>query len=101
MSYDTRLDDVCRANGLWMGTPHPGMCWIMDNVMKVDPGTVREQGVDHDGYDAFATDQYGNRLYNADTLEPIYMRHEWTDEEKAKLDEWDDFIPTQYKVKYD
>lgn len=95
---DDKLDRVCRERGFWATAAYPGLCWILENVLKVSPEHVAEDGFSMDGAKFIMFDMQGKRIYNDEGLCTTYR--EWTDEEKALLAEWEEFIPDRFKGIY-
>lgn len=92
-SYDKRLDEICRDHGWWASARLPGLCWILDNVLGINPNAVPENGWTKEGIELFELDIDGRRLRD-DCGDSITTFRKWTPEEKALLKEWEDFIPT-------
>ena len=88
-----KLDKICRDRGIYPGAVSPGFCWIMENVLRIDPTWVVADGVTLKGCWKMVPDIEGKRRYDPKTLELIKEWHEWTDEELDLLIEWQEFVP--------
>lgn len=74
------FDDAAKLLGVQTG--NPGLCWLLDQVLGIQPNTVAEYGMYTDGY--LHIDRANGNIER--TFTP------WTDEQLDLLEEWKEHL---------
>lgn len=92
------LNKIVRKQGLWEHARFPGMCWILDTVLGIDPNTVVVDGLSlkTNTYQTFMYDPSGNKR-RFDTGEIATLTVSFTKEQRVALREWWEYIPPEFK----
>lgn len=90
------LNKVCRELNIYPNAKYPGMCWILEEVLDIDPSIVRQDGVHlaTGYYETYCYTREGTRKYGPDG----YARTEanmLSKTQMSALEPWWDYIPEE------
>lgn len=79
-------------------SPYAGMCWILEEVLGVDPTTVALEGFNASNYtyETFMFDVNGKKRVFSDG-EVAKLTVSWTKEQRMLIREWWEYIPSEFK----
>lgn len=94
-----KLNKVLRDQDyMYKNAPHPGMCWILEEVLGIDAYNVVQEGFNamEDSYETYLRTPTGSRRY-FDDGEAAKITVMWTKEQKKLLREWWEYIPPELR----
>jgi hypothetical protein len=93
-----KLNKVCRDHNIYRMSEFPGMCWILEECLGIDPHTVRAESFDADTgfYETYLFTREGSRIYNEDGTART-LANMLTKNQMKMLREWWEFVPPYFK----
>lgn len=98
---EEKLNKICRELGIYQDSRYPGMCWILDEVLGLNPREVCLDGFDLSAgfYQTFVLTKEGSPQVGTDGF-PRTQTHQLTAEQRDLLEEWWDYVPEELKYGY-
>lgn len=93
-----KLNKVCRDHGIYPHAQYPGMCWIFEECLGIDPKTVVTDTFDADTgyYETYMFTREGSKIYNEDGYART-LAVMMTENQMTMLKEWWEFVPPYFK----
>lgn len=92
-----KLNKIVQDRGEYIDSPYAGMCWILGEVLGIDPYTVSLDGFDvtRPTYRTFMFDLNGKRIVRDEHTQKLDVM--WTADQKRLIHEWWEYIPPEFK----
>lgn len=93
-----KLNKICRELGIYPDSQYPGVCWILEEVLGIDPTQVLvdECALARGLYTTLAKNEYGGPLFD-DRYGLVRQKHILDAKQMAALHPWLEYVPERVK----